>query len=183
MAELYDTPLLELVFAAARVHRMHHDPRQASCVVAFFVLVLPLSSLVPRLQRPSPHALQVQQCTLMSIKTGGCPEDCGYCSQSTSASGTGVTATKLADLDEVYAAAVRAKEAGSTRFCMGAAWRGPSQVGPRQFGRVLEMTSKIKELGMEARAAGQGGKDLCLDVSNPRRFEPALPRCAPRWAC
>jgi biotin synthase len=62
----------------------------------------------------------------MSIKTGGCPEDCGYCSQSSKhKEGTGLKATKLADLEDVYAAAVRAKEAGSTRFCMGAAWRGP----------------------------------------------------------
>ena len=92
----------------------------------------------------------MQQCTLMSIKTGGCPEDCGYCSQSSKhKEGTGLKATKLADLDDVYAAAVRAKEAGSTRFCMGAAWRGPSQVGQGQFQRVLDMTSKIRDLGME----------------------------------
>lgn len=73
--------------------------------------------------------VQVQKCTLLSIKTGGCPEDCNYCSQSSKHSeSTGTKATKLLGLDEVYEAAVRAKEAGSTRFCMGAAWRGPSQV-------------------------------------------------------
>jgi len=94
---------------------------------------------------------QVQQCTLMSIKTGGCPEDCGYCSQSSKhKEGTGLKATKLAGLDEMYEAAVRAKAAGSTRFCMGAAWRGPSQVGEGQFGRVLEATQKIRALGLEA---------------------------------
>jgi len=86
----------------------------------------------------------------MSIKTGGCPEDCGYCSQSSKhKAGTGLKATPLADLDDVYAAAVRAKEAGSTRFCIGAAWRGPSQVGGGQFGRVLEMTRRIRGLGLE----------------------------------
>jgi biotin synthase len=92
----------------------------------------------------------VQQCTLMSIKTGGCPEDCGYCSQSSKHKAeTGLKPTKLADLDDVFAAAQRAKAAGSTRFCMGAAWRGPSQVGAGQFERVLEMTSRIRGLGME----------------------------------
>jgi len=92
----------------------------------------------------------VQQCTLMSIKTGGCPEDCGYCSQSSKhKSGTGLKATPLADLDEMYQAAVRAKAAGSTRFCMGAAWRGPSQVGAGQFARVLEATQRIRGLGLE----------------------------------
>lgn len=97
--EIYDMPLLELVFRAASVHRTYHDARM------------------------------VQKCTLLSIKTGGCPEDCNYCSQSSKHSeSTGTKATKLMDLEEVYEAAVRAKESGSTRFCMGAAWRGPSQV-------------------------------------------------------
>lgn len=96
---MYNTPLLDLVHRAASVHRMHHDPQL------------------------------VQKCTLLSIKTGGCPEDCNYCSQSSKHSkATGTKATRLMNLDEVYEAAVRAKEAGSTRFCMGAAWRGPSQV-------------------------------------------------------
>ena len=86
----------------------------------------------------------------MSIKTGGCPEDCGYCSQSSKhKAGTGLAATKLASLEEVFAAAERAKAAGSTRFCMGAAWRGPSQVGVGQFERVLEMTRRIRGLGLE----------------------------------
>lgn len=79
----------------------------------------------------------MQRCTLLSIKTGGCPETCNYCSQSSSWSkDTGLKAEKLMQLEEVYAAALRAKEAGSTRFCMGAAWRGPSQVGGRGGVRI-----------------------------------------------
>ena len=117
---MYATPLLDLVFKAAQVHRMHHDPAM------------------------------VQRCTLLSIKTGGCPENCNYCSQSSHWSGdTGLKAEKLMGLEEVYEAAVRARESGSTRFCMGAAWRGPSQVGPRQWERVLEMVRRIRGLGME----------------------------------
>merc|ERR1719284_1219230 len=124
VSEVYHTPFLDLVHSAAAVHRMHHDPRM------------------------------VQRCTLLSIKTGGCPENCSYCSQSSSWSeSTGTQATKLMNLDEVYEAAVRAKESGSTRFCMGAAWRGPSQIGAdqqsRQWQRVLEMVRKIRGLGME----------------------------------
>jgi len=117
---LYNRPLLELVFDAASVHRMHHDPRQ------------------------------VQQCTLLSIKTGGCPETCNYCSQSSSwKETTGLKSEKLMGVEEVLEAAKRAKDAGSTRFCMGTAWRGPSQVGKGQFERVLEMTSKVRDMGME----------------------------------
>lgn len=118
--EVYNTPLLDLVFHAAKVHRMYNDPQM------------------------------VQRCTLLSIKTGGCPETCNYCSQSSSWSKeTGTKAEKLMDLDEVYQAALRAREAGSTRFCMGAAWRGPSQVGARQWERVLEMVRSIRGMGME----------------------------------
>jgi len=119
IAAVYDTPLLDLAFAAARVHRAHHDPAM------------------------------VQRCTLLSIKTGGCPEDCGYCSQSSHHKKVDLVAERLADLDSVYEAALRAKAAGSTRFCMGAAWRGPSQVGPRQWERVLEMVRRVRGLGME----------------------------------
>lgn len=118
VAAVYNTPLLDLVHAAATVHRAHHNPNQ------------------------------VQRCTLLSVKTGGCPEDCGYCSQS-SHHKTATEATKLLDVDSVYEAALRAKAAGSTRFCMGAAWRGPGQVGPRQWARVLEMVTKVRGLGME----------------------------------
>eukprot|EP00882_Tetradesmus_deserticola_P008491 GHRQ01008954.1.p1 GENE.GHRQ01008954.1~~GHRQ01008954.1.p1 ORF type:complete len:430 (+),score=192.39 GHRQ01008954.1:107-1396(+) len=103
-----------------------------------------------RLPDPLPLLLQVQRCTLLSIKTGGCPENCSYCSQSSHWSeDTGLKAEKLMDLEPVYEAALRAREAGSTRFCMGAAWRGPSQVGPRQWERVLEMVRRIRGLGME----------------------------------
>lgn len=120
VAEVYQTPFIDLVHKAAVVHRMYNDPSM------------------------------VQRCTLLSIKTGGCPETCNYCSQSTSWSKeTGMKAEKLMELDDVYAAAIRAREAGSTRFCMGAAWRGPSQVGERQWDRVLTMVKQIRGLGME----------------------------------
>ncbi|CAG9460505.1 unnamed protein product [Pedinophyceae sp. YPF-701] len=121
--EVYDTPLFDLIHKAASVHRMHNDPSM------------------------------VQRCTLLSIKTGGCPENCSYCSQSSHHKEADVKATKLMDLDSVYEAAVRARDAGSTRFCMGAAWRGPSQIGAehnsKQWQRVLEMVTKIRGLGME----------------------------------
>ncbi|KAF6263925.1 hypothetical protein COO60DRAFT_1487967 [Scenedesmus sp. NREL 46B-D3] len=120
VTDVYNQPLLDLVFKAASVHRMYNDPSM------------------------------VQRCTLLSIKTGGCPENCSYCSQSSHWSAdTGLKAEKLMDLEPVYEAALRAREAGSTRFCMGAAWRGPSQVGPRQWERVLEMVRRIRGLGME----------------------------------
>lgn len=117
---LYDRPLLDLVFDAASVHRSFHDPRQ------------------------------VQQCTLLSIKTGGCPETCNYCAQSSSwKETTELKAEKLMQIDDVLEAAKRAKANGSTRFCMGTAWRGPSQVGKGQFERVLRMTSQVRDMGME----------------------------------
>ena len=117
---LYARPLLDLVFDAASVHRRFHDPRQ------------------------------VQQCTLLSIKTGGCPETCNYCAQSSSwKKDTELKAEKLMDVDDVLAAARRAKDAGSTRFCMGTAWRGPGQVGKGQFERVLKMTESVRDMGME----------------------------------
>ncbi|GAX76155.1 hypothetical protein CEUSTIGMA_g3599.t1 [Chlamydomonas eustigma] len=120
VSQVYQTPFLDLVHKAAVVHRMYNDPQM------------------------------VQRCTLLSIKTGGCPENCNYCSQSSHWSKeTGMKAEKLMGLEEVYEAAIRAREAGSTRFCMGAAWRGPSQVGERQWDRVLDMVRKIRGLGME----------------------------------
>jgi len=120
IAEIYNRPLVELMFDAATVHRMYHNPRE------------------------------VQQATLLSIKTGGCPETCSYCSQSSKWSkDTKLPAEKLLELDAVYDAALEAHQRGSSRFCMGAAWRGPSQVGPKQFERVLDMVSKIRALGME----------------------------------
>ena len=118
--EIYERPFLDLVHEASRVHRAYNDPSM------------------------------VQRCTLLSIKTGGCPENCNYCSQSSHCSKeTGTKAEKLMDLEDVYEAAVRAKEAGSTRFCMGAAWRGPSQVGKGQWNRVLDAVKRIRALDME----------------------------------
>ncbi|MDF1798136.1 MAG: biotin synthase BioB [Planctomycetota bacterium] len=113
---LFERPLLELVFEAAQVHRAHHDPRE------------------------------VQRSQLLSIKTGGCSEDCGYCSQSAHFK-TPVEREKLLGVDEVLAAAAAAKEGGSGRFCMGAAWREVKD-GP-EFERVLDMVRGVRELGME----------------------------------
>jgi biotin synthase len=115
---VYESPLLDLVFRGASAHRAYFNPRE------------------------------VQQCTLLSIKTGGCPEDCKYCSQSSKYK-TAVKAEKLMGHDDVMASAREAKAAGSTRFCMGAAWRGVSQVGPKQFDRVKDMVSEIRGMGME----------------------------------
>ncbi|KAI0562673.1 biotin synthetase [Gracilaria domingensis] len=115
---IYHQPLLELIYHGATAHRIYFDPRE------------------------------VQRCTLLSIKTGGCPEDCKYCSQSSKFE-TEVKAEKLMEFEDVMKEARKAKEAGSTRFCMGAAWRGVSQVGPRQFGRVLNMVKEIRGMGME----------------------------------
>jgi biotin synthase len=114
---VYDLPLPELIFRAAQVHRANHDIQD------------------------------IQRCALLSIKTGGCPEDCGYCAQS-AAYETPVQAQPLLSVAEVRERATRAKQLGATRFCMGAAWRGPRD-GP-QFERVLEMVRAVRELGMEA---------------------------------
>lgn len=114
---LYDRPLLELVFEAAGVHRRHHD------------------------------ASEVQLCTLLSIKTGGCAEDCAYCPQSAHHN-TSVKAQPLMETGAVLDAARAAKAAGSTRFCMGAAWREAGD-GP-EFERVLDMVRGVRELGLEA---------------------------------
>jgi biotin synthase len=117
VASIYRTPVLDLVFRAAGVHRAHHDPSA------------------------------VQVCVLQSIKTGGCPEDCGYCPQAARYH-TAVEAEPLMDVEAVVDAARRAREAGATRFCMGAAWREVRD--NRQFDRVLEMIRGVKELGLEA---------------------------------
>jgi biotin synthase len=115
IADLFDLPFTELVFRAAEVHRAHHA-----------------------------HA-EVQLCTLLSIKTGGCPEDCGYCSQSAHAK-TGLKAEKLMDVDAVLAAAAEAKAHGSQRFCMGAAWREPKD---RDMAKVCAMVAGVKAMGLE----------------------------------
>ena len=115
IAALFDLPFPELLFRAAEVHRAHHA------------------------------ADEVQLCTLCSIKTGGCPEDCGYCSQSASAE-SDVKAEKLMDVQAVLAAAAEAKAAGSQRFCMGAAWRSPKE---RDMDNVVAMVEGVKAMGLE----------------------------------
>jgi biotin synthase len=115
IAALFELPFTELVFRAAEVHRAHHA------------------------------AGEVQLCTLLSIKTGGCPEDCGYCSQSAQAD-SGLKAEKLMDVDAVLAAAAEAKAAGSQRFCMCAAWREPKD---RDMAAVCSMVAGVKAMGLE----------------------------------
>jgi biotin synthase len=113
---LAEMGLLDLVFRAAEVHRRYHDARE------------------------------VQVCKLISIKTGACPEDCAYCSQS-SRYETDVPATALMGLEEVLESARRAKEAGASRICLGAAWREVKD--NQQFDRVLEMVRGVSDLGLE----------------------------------
>ena len=115
IAALFDLPFPELMFRAACVHRAHFDPSE------------------------------VQTSTLLSIKTGGCPEDCGYCSQSAKYD-TGVKASKLMEAEKVLAEARAAKDAGASRFCMGAAWRGPKD---KDLDQVCAMVEGVKALGME----------------------------------
>jgi biotin synthase len=90
---------------------------------------------------------EMQLCTLLSVKTGGCSEDCGYCAQSARYS-TGVKAERLMPVDEVLPHAVRARENGATRFCMGAAWKGV-RAGERKFDHMLETIREVSKLGME----------------------------------
>jgi biotin synthase len=90
---------------------------------------------------------EMQLCTLLSIKTGGCSEDCGYCAQSARYE-TGVRAERLMEVEDVLAAAEAARENGSTRFCMGAAWRGV-RAGDKRFEQVLEIVRQVSRLGME----------------------------------
>jgi len=116
ISAIYYMPLLELVYRAATIHRAFQD------------------------------TAEVQVCTLLSIKTGGCPEDCAYCPQAARYS-TGVNVQSLLQTEEVLRYAARAKEAGSTRFCMGAAWREVRN--NKDFDRVLEMVKEVNELGME----------------------------------
>jgi len=116
IAAIYNMPVLELIHRAASVHRRYHDSRE------------------------------VQVCTLLSIKTGGCPEDCAYCPQAARYH-TGVEVEKLLPAEQVLNAAAEAKAAGSTRFCMGAAWREVRD--NRDFDRVLEMIKGVCDMGME----------------------------------
>ena len=112
---LFALPLTELLHRAGTVHRQHFDPAE------------------------------VQVSTLLSVKTGGCPEDCAYCPQAQRYH-TGVDATKLMETDAVLAKARQAKAAGATRFCMGAAWRSPKD---RDIPKVAEMIREVKSLGLE----------------------------------
>ncbi|MEE4210831.1 MAG: biotin synthase BioB [Parvularcula sp.] len=135
---LFALPFTELVFRAAEVHRAHFDPAE------------------------------IEAAQLLSIKTGGCPEDCGYCSQS-SRFETGLPASKLMQAAKVVEEARRAKEGGATRFCMGAAWRSPKA---RDLPALKSMISEVKALGLEtcmtlgrlsdeqARELGEAGLDF-----------------------
>jgi biotin synthase len=113
------------------------------------LFALPFADLMHRamtVHRENFNPSQVQRSTLLSVKTGGCPEDCGYCPQSVHYE-TGVTAEKTMALDDVLAAAKAAKESGASRFCMGAAWREPKD---RDIEKIAEMVKGVKDLGLEA---------------------------------
>lgn len=114
--DIYHQPLLELVYQAASVHRIFHKPDE------------------------------VQVCTLLSVKTGGCPEDCSYCGQAARYH-TGITVKSLMSRQDVVAIAQRAKDSGSSRFCMAAAWREVRD--NRDFENILEMVAGVSELGLE----------------------------------
>ena len=140
IADLFALPFTELLFRAAAVHRAHFN------------------------------ADEVQVSTLLSVKTGGCPEDCGYCPQAQRYH-TGVDATKLMACEDVLAKARAAKAAGASRFCMGAAWRSPKD---RDIPKVAEMIAGVKALGLETCATlgmlsdsqAQALKDAGLDYYN-----------------
>lgn len=116
ITEIYNSPILELVYKGATVHREHHQTGE------------------------------VQVCTLLSVKTGGCPEDCAYCPQAARYH-TEVKVHKLLEVSEVLERALDAKEAGSTRFCMGAAWREVRD--NKDFDKVLDMVKGVSQMGME----------------------------------
>lgn len=140
IAALFELPFSDLMYQAQGVHRQSFDPNK------------------------------VQISTLLSIKTGGCSEDCGYCPQAARYH-TGVENEELMDLQDVVAAARTAKESGATRFCMGAAWRGPKQ---RDLDPVLKMIAEVKAMGLQTCATlgmlkeGQAGqlRDAGLDYYN-----------------
>lgn len=116
IAEIYNTPILELIYKGASVHRKFHETSE------------------------------VQVCTLLSVKTGGCPEDCVYCPQAARYH-TEVEASRLLKNQEIISKAKEAKESGSTRFCMGAAWREVRN--GREFDRVVDAVKEINGMGME----------------------------------
>ncbi len=136
----FDLPFNELLFLAHGIHRQHFDPNQIQCA------------------------------TLLSIKTGGCPENCSYCPQSIHYD-TPVDAQKMLDVDEVMVQAQKAKDAGATRFCMGAAWRSPKD---RDVEKVADMVRGVRALGLETcatlgmleEAQAQTLKDAGLDYYN-----------------
>ena len=134
VAALFDLPFSDLLFQAQTVHRTHFDPNL------------------------------IELATLLSVKTGGCPEDCGYCPQSVHFD-TGVEAGKLMDVEVVREAAERAKAAGATRFCMGAAWRAPKD---RDVEAVAELVKVVKATGLEACATlgmlGDGHAETLRDA-------------------
>ena len=138
--ELFNLPFNDLLWQAQQVHRAHWD------------------------------ANEIEHATLLSVKTGGCPEDCGYCPQSASYD-TGVEASKLMSPDEVREAVVAARDAGASRFCMGAAWRAPKD---RDIEKVAELIGVIKQEGLEACCTlgmltdtqAQSLKDAGLDYYN-----------------
>ena len=140
VAALFELPFNDLLYRAQQVHRQHFNPGE------------------------------VELATLLSIKTGGCPEDCGYCPQAARYD-TGVTAQKILPLDTVLAAAKAARDSGATRFCMGAAWRAPKD---RDLEQVEEMVREVKALGLETCATlgmleegqAQRLKDAGLDYYN-----------------
>ncbi len=140
VVDLFNLPFSDLLFRAQQVHRENFDPQE------------------------------VELATLLSIKTGGCPEDCGYCPQAARYD-TGVTAQKILPLDTVLEAARQAKSHGATRFCMGAAWREPKD---RDLEQVEEMVREVKALGLETCVTlgmlGEGQaerlKDAGLDYYN-----------------
>ena len=115
---LYDLPLPELVYQAATVHRAHHDP------------------------------LAVQRSTLLSVKTGGCSEDCGYCPQSARHDGPARKSQGMMSIEDVRLSAAHAKSTGASRFCMGAAWREVKDGQP--FDDVIEMVREVSGMGLEA---------------------------------
>jgi biotin synthase len=116
IAEIFNSPVLDLIYRAATVHRENNDPQE------------------------------VQVCTLLSVKTGGCPEDCSYCPQAARYH-TDVKVQKLMETTEVLDAAKKAKDSGSTRFCMGAAWREVRD--NKDFDRVLDMVKGVNGMGLE----------------------------------
>jgi len=116
IASIYNKPILSLIYEAASIHRQFHDPQE------------------------------VQVCTLLSVKTGGCPEDCAYCPQAARYH-TDIEVHKLLPVEEVLKNAQKARDAGSTRFCMGAAWREVRD--NKDFDAILEMVKGVNQLGME----------------------------------